>query len=59
VKLTPIEFNLLRVMMEHPGRVFPRTELVDRIQGYDYGGYGRTIDTHIKKPAPQGRLRAA
>jgi two-component system, OmpR family, response regulator BaeR len=48
VKLTPIEFNLLKLMMEHPGRVFPRTELVSRIQGYDFDGYDRTVDTHIK-----------
>jgi two-component system response regulator BaeR len=34
--------------MEHPGRVFPRTELVSRIQGYDFEGYDRTVDTHIK-----------
>ena len=48
VKLTPIEFSLLRLLMEHPGRVFPRTELVSRIQGYDFEGYDRTVDTHIK-----------
>jgi two-component system, OmpR family, response regulator BaeR len=48
VKLTPIEFNLLKLMMEHPGRVFPRSELVSRIQGYDFDGYERTVDTHIK-----------
>lgn len=48
VKLTPIEFNLLRLMMEHPGRVFPRAELVSRVQGYDFDGYDRTVDTHIK-----------
>jgi two-component system, OmpR family, response regulator BaeR len=48
VKLTPIEFNLLMLMMEHPGRVFPRTELVSRVQGYEFDGYDRTVDTHIK-----------
>jgi two-component system, OmpR family, response regulator BaeR len=48
VKLTPIEFNLLKVMMEYPGRVFPRTELVSKVQGYDFDGYDRTVDTHIK-----------
>jgi len=48
VRLTPIEFNLLRLLMENPGRVFPRTELVSRIQGYDFDGYDRTVDTHIK-----------
>lgn len=48
VKLTPIEFGLLRLMMEHPGRVFSRSELVSRVQGYDFEGYDRTVDTHIK-----------
>jgi two-component system, OmpR family, response regulator BaeR len=48
VNLTPIEFNLLRLMMERPGWVFARTELVSRIQGYDFEGYERTIDTHVK-----------
>jgi two-component system response regulator BaeR len=48
LKLTPIEFSLLKLMMEHPGRVFPRNDLVARLQGYDHEGYERTIDTHIK-----------
>ncbi|MEW6077849.1 MAG: response regulator transcription factor [Thermodesulfobacteriota bacterium] len=48
VKLTPIEFNLLRLLMENPGRAFSRSELVSRTQGYDFDGYDRTIDTHIK-----------
>jgi two-component system response regulator BaeR len=48
LKLTPIEFNLLRVFMAYPGRVFSRSELVNRVQGYDYEGYDRTVDTHIK-----------
>jgi two-component system, OmpR family, response regulator BaeR len=46
--LTPIEFGLLRVLMAHPGRVFSRSELVSRVQGYDYEGYDRTVDSHIK-----------
>jgi two-component system response regulator BaeR len=48
LKLTPIEFGLLRIMLSHPGRVFSRSELVSRVQGYDYEGYDRTVDTHIK-----------
>jgi two-component system, OmpR family, response regulator BaeR len=48
LKLTPIEFSLLKLMMERPSRVFPRTELVSRVQGYDFEGYDRTVDTHIK-----------
>jgi two-component system response regulator BaeR len=48
LKLTPIEFGLLRILLTHPGRVFSRSELVSRVQGYDYEGYDRTVDTHIK-----------
>ncbi|HEY9160463.1 MAG TPA: response regulator [Desulfomonilia bacterium] len=48
LKLTPIEFNLLRILIKSPGRVFSRNELISMIQGYDYEGYDRTIDSHIK-----------
>ncbi len=48
LKLTPSEFGLLMVMMKHPGRVFSRSELLDRVQGYQFEGYDRTIDSHIK-----------
>jgi two-component system response regulator BaeR len=46
--LTPSEFSLLRVLMTHPDRVFTRSELLDKVQGYQFEGYDRTIDTHIK-----------
>jgi len=48
LRLTPSEFGLLRVMVGHPDRVFSRSELVNRVQGYDFEGYERTIDSHIK-----------
>jgi two-component system, OmpR family, response regulator BaeR len=48
VKLTPIEYQLLRIMMSAPDRVFTRNDLISKIQGYDYDGYDRTIDNHIK-----------
>jgi len=48
IKLTPSEFKLLRVVMAHPGRVFSRAELVNLVQGYEFEGYERTIDSHIK-----------
>ena len=35
-------------MMTHPNRVFSRNELINKVQGYDFEGYDRTIDTHIK-----------
>ena len=48
IGLTPIEFELLRVLAENPGRVYSRMQLLDRVQGEAYEGYDRTIDTHIK-----------
>jgi two-component system response regulator BaeR len=48
LNLTPSEFGILKVMMAHPGRVFTRNELINKVQGYDFDGYDRTIDTHVK-----------
>jgi DNA-binding response OmpR family regulator len=48
VELTPTEFDLLVVLARHPGRVFTRLELLDRVQGYAYEGYERTVDAHVK-----------
>lgn len=46
--LTPTEFKLLQCLAEHPGQVFTRLQLVNVILGYDFEGYDRTIDAHIK-----------
>ena len=48
LNLTPNEFGLLKIMMSRPNRVFSRSELISRVQGYEFEGYDRTIDTHIK-----------
>ncbi len=48
VDLTRSEYDLLFALASHPGRVFSRYELVTRVQGYDYEGYERTIDAHVK-----------
>jgi DNA-binding response OmpR family regulator len=48
VELTPTEFELLLVLARHPGRVFTRLELLDRVQGYAFEGYERTVDAHVK-----------
>lgn len=48
VELTPSEFDLLAVLVQRPGRVFTRMELLERIQGDAFAGYERTIDVHIK-----------
>jgi len=47
-QLTRSEFDLLLALASRPGRVFSRYELVTRIQGYDYEGYERVIDVHVK-----------
>ncbi|MCY4412980.1 MAG: response regulator transcription factor [Caldilineaceae bacterium] len=47
-ELTPTEFNLLQTLMESPGYVFTRTELMDKALGYDYDGVDRMLDSHIK-----------
>ncbi|MCB2215538.1 response regulator [Desulfofustis glycolicus] len=46
--LTPSEFGLLNVLLSAPGRVFSRNEFLDRVQGYRFDGYDRTIDSHVK-----------
>ncbi len=47
--LTAIQFELLRVLMANPGRVFSREELLNRVWGYDYYGDTRTVDSAIKR----------
>ena len=48
VSFTPVEFGLLKVFISNPERVFSREELLNKVQGYDFVGYDRTIDTHVK-----------
>ena len=48
VGLTRSEFDLLAALATTPGRVFSRYELVARVHGYDYEGYERTADVHVK-----------
>lgn len=48
VVLTPTEFKLLQCLASHPGRIFTRLQLVNVILGYDFEGYDRTIDAHVK-----------
>lgn len=50
VTLTPIEYKLLTNMAVNPGRVYSRTDLLEKIQdeGMYYEGYERSVDTHIK-----------
>jgi hypothetical protein len=48
VTLTATEWKLLTTLASVPGRVFTRYELVNRARGYEYEGYERTIDSHIR-----------
>jgi len=46
--LTRTEYTLLRMLMENPGYVFTRSELIENALGYSYEGMERTLDSHIK-----------
>jgi len=46
--LTASEFKLLTTLSRYPGRVYSRMELVEKVLGYDFEGYERTIDSHVK-----------
>lgn len=48
VNLTPTEFKILKLLSQAPGQVFSRSQLVEQVQGYNYNGFDRTIDSHIK-----------
>ena len=48
VDLTRIEFNLLTILVRHPGQALSRGQLIDRLHGVSHGGYDRSIDAHIK-----------
>jgi DNA-binding response OmpR family regulator len=48
VELTPTEWGLLTALSGAPGRVYSRFELINRIRGYEFEGYERTIDSHVK-----------
>lgn len=47
--LTFKEFELLRFLAQHPGRVFTRDQLLSEVWGYDYFGGTRTVDVHIRR----------
>lgn len=49
VSLTAKEFDLLHELARHPGRVFTRGELLDRVWSYGYEGYEHTVNSHINR----------
>jgi DNA-binding response OmpR family regulator len=48
VELTPTEWGILTALASVPGRVYSRFELINRVRGYEFEGYERTIDSHVK-----------
>jgi len=49
VDLTYKEFELLKHLVQHPGRVFTRAQLLQEVWGYDYYGGTRTVDVHVRR----------
>jgi two-component system phosphate regulon response regulator PhoB len=49
IHLGPTEFRLLRHLMQHPGRVFTREQLLDSVWGRDVYVEPRTVDVHIRR----------
>ncbi len=48
VELTPTEWGLLTALARTPGRMYSRYELINRVRGYEFEGYERTVDSHVK-----------
>lgn len=48
IELTPKEFELLRVLVQNPGKVYSRDELLEHVWGYDFAGDTRTVDVHVR-----------
>lgn len=48
VELTPTEWGVLTALTGSPGRVYSRYELINRVRGYEFEGYERTVDSHVK-----------
>ena len=48
IDLTPTEWGILVALATVPGRVYSRAELINRVRGYEFEGYERTIDSHVK-----------
>jgi DNA-binding response OmpR family regulator len=47
-ELTPTEWGILVALATVPGRVYSRYEIINRVRGYEFEGYERTVDSHVK-----------
>ena len=48
IQLTKTEFDILVTLMESPEQVFTRDQIIDKVLGYTYEGFERTIDAHVR-----------
>ena len=48
IHLTRFEFNLLKILAQHPGQIYSRAQLLEKLHGVAFDGYDRSIDAHIK-----------
>jgi DNA-binding response OmpR family regulator len=48
VDVTPTEWGILLTLSSAPGRVYSRSELINRVRGHEFEGYERSVDSHIK-----------
>ena len=58
IHLGPTEFRLLDHLMQHPGRVFSREQLLDAVWGSDVYVEARTVDVHVSRPDPANSRRS-
>ena len=49
IELTPMEFDLLAFLMQHPGQVFTRLQILEALRGATYESFERSIDAHIRR----------
>ena len=49
IDLTYMEYELLKFLASHPGKVFTRETLLSRVWGYEYYGGARTVDVHVRR----------
>jgi two-component system, OmpR family, alkaline phosphatase synthesis response regulator PhoP len=48
IHLTRFEFNLLQILAQHPGQIYSRAHLLEKLHGIAFDGYDRSVDAHIK-----------
>ena len=48
IHLTRFEFNLLQILAQHPGQIYSRAQLLEKLHGVAFDGYDRSVDAHIK-----------